>query len=72
MAPSRLQQAERSCLDSGSLAVRSEATKTLTMWIRGEARPGDTVLLMGARDPELPALARAVFAALVSEADRRS
>jgi UDP-N-acetylmuramate--alanine ligase len=33
-------------------------------WVRGEARPGDTVLLMGARDPELPALARAAFAAL--------
>jgi len=29
-----------------------------------EARPGDTVLLMGARDPELPGLARRVFAAL--------
>ena len=33
-------------------------------WVRGEAKPGDTVLLMGARDPDLPALARAVFAAL--------
>ena len=33
-------------------------------WIVGEARPGDIVLLMGARDPELPRLARAVFAAL--------
>jgi UDP-N-acetylmuramate-alanine ligase len=33
-------------------------------WLRREARPGDTVLLMGARDPELPALARAAFAAL--------
>ena len=33
-------------------------------WIRAEARPGDTVLIMGARDPELPALARAAFAAL--------
>ncbi|MEX2221823.1 MAG: cyanophycin synthetase, partial [Candidatus Rokuibacteriota bacterium] len=33
-------------------------------WIRAEAHPGDTVLIMGARDPELPALARAVFAAL--------
>ena len=35
-------------------------------WVRREARPGDTVLLMGARDPELPALARTVFAALRS------
>jgi UDP-N-acetylmuramate--alanine ligase len=33
-------------------------------WVRREAQPGDTVLLMGARDPDLPALARAVFAAL--------
>jgi len=33
-------------------------------WVAGEARPGDMVLLMGARDPELPRLARAVFAAL--------
>jgi UDP-N-acetylmuramate--alanine ligase len=30
-------------------------------WVRGAARPGDTVLLMGARDPDLPALARTVF-----------
>ena len=29
-----------------------------------QAKPGDTVLLMGARDPDLPALARAVFSAL--------
>jgi UDP-N-acetylmuramate-alanine ligase len=33
-------------------------------WVRSEARSGDTVLLMGARDPELPRLARAVYAAL--------
>ncbi len=33
-------------------------------WLRGQARPGDTVLIMGARDPELPALARAAAAAL--------
>jgi len=33
-------------------------------WIRAEARPGDTVLIMGARDPELPGLARATFGAL--------
>src|SRR6266852_3526921 len=33
-------------------------------WIRVEARPGDTVLIMGARDPELPGLARAAFGAL--------
>ncbi len=33
-------------------------------WVRREARRGDTVLLMGARDPDLPALARATLAAL--------
>jgi UDP-N-acetylmuramate--alanine ligase len=33
-------------------------------WVAREARPGDTVLIMGARDPDLPALARAVYAAL--------
>jgi hypothetical protein len=29
-----------------------------------EARAGDTVLLMGARDPDLPHLVRAIFRAL--------
>lgn len=33
-------------------------------WVRGEARPGDTVLVMGARDPSLPRLARAVLSML--------
>lgn len=33
-------------------------------WVAREARPGDTVLIMGARDPELPRLAREVLAAL--------
>jgi len=36
----------------------------VTRWVAGEARPGDTILLMGARDPELPRLARRVLAAL--------
>ena len=35
-------------------------------WVVGTARPGDTVLVMGARDPELPRLARAVFEALAA------
>lgn len=30
-------------------------------WCAEQAQPGDTVLIMGARDPELPKLARAVF-----------
>jgi len=38
--------------------------RAVVSWARSEARPGDTVLLMGARDPELPQLARAVFTAL--------
>jgi len=33
-------------------------------WIVSEARPGDTVLIMGARDPDLPRLAHAVLGAL--------
>ena len=33
-------------------------------WVVAEARPGDTVLLMGARDPRLPALARRILHAL--------
>jgi UDP-N-acetylmuramate--alanine ligase len=37
---------------------------SVCQWVRGEARPGDTVLIMGARDPDLPRLARAVFASL--------
>ena len=33
-------------------------------WAVKEARPGDTVLIMGARDPDLPTLSRSIFAAL--------
>lgn len=33
-------------------------------WVVAEAHPGDTVLLMGARDPDLARLARSVFTAL--------
>ena len=36
----------------------------VTEWVRRTARPGDTVLIMGARDPSLPVLARNVFSAL--------
>ncbi len=36
-------------------------------WILSEARAGDTVLIMGARDPDLPGLARGVFEALPAE-----
>ena len=37
---------------------------TLVQRITATARPGDTVLIMGARDPDLPALARRIVAAL--------
>ena len=30
-------------------------------WVQGDARPGATVLIMGARDPDLPHLARTVL-----------
>ena len=33
-------------------------------WVAREARSGDTVLIMGARDPDLPALSRSIFATL--------
>jgi UDP-N-acetylmuramate--alanine ligase len=33
-------------------------------WVVDAARPGDTVLIMGARDPDLPRLARSIFATL--------
>jgi UDP-N-acetylmuramate--alanine ligase len=33
-------------------------------WVLAEARPGDTVLVMGARDPDLPRLARSIFDSL--------
>src|SRR5437016_4117488 len=42
----------------------AEDHAAVTRWVAGEARPGDTILLMGARDPELPRLARRVLAAL--------
>jgi UDP-N-acetylmuramate--alanine ligase len=35
-------------------------------WVLGEAKPGDTVLVMGARDPDLPRLARTIYAALAA------
>jgi UDP-N-acetylmuramate--alanine ligase len=38
--------------------------RAVVAWLRAQARSGDTVLIMGARDPELPALARAAAAAL--------
>ncbi len=38
--------------------------EAVRQWIVNEAGPGDTVLIMGARDPDLPRLARAVLSAL--------
>jgi len=34
------------------------------LWVQAVARPGDTVLVMGARDPDLPALARSIVDSL--------
>jgi UDP-N-acetylmuramate--alanine ligase len=45
-------------------AAYAEDHAAVIRWVAAEARPGDTVLLMGARDPELPRLARDVAAAL--------
>jgi UDP-N-acetylmuramate--alanine ligase len=36
-------------------------------WVASEARPADTVLVMGARDPRLPGLARRILAALAGQ-----
>ena len=38
--------------------------EAVRQWVVSEARPGDTVLIMGARDPDLPRLARAVVSSL--------
>jgi len=42
----------------------AEDHAAVVRWVAAQAKRGDRVLLMGARDPELPALARAVYAAL--------
>ena len=38
--------------------------EAVRQWVVSEARPGDTVLIMGARDPDLPRLARSVLSSL--------
>jgi UDP-N-acetylmuramate--alanine ligase len=42
----------------------SATHQELLSWLAEAAAPGDTVLLMGARDPELPRLARAAYGLL--------
>ena len=42
----------------------AENHSAVVEWVAREVRAGDTVLIMGARDPDLPALARAIYAAL--------
>jgi UDP-N-acetylmuramate--alanine ligase len=49
---------------AGGSAVSVMSPEDVPAWIAEQARPGDTVLVMGARDPGLPALAGAVLAAL--------
>jgi UDP-N-acetylmuramate--alanine ligase len=39
---------------------------SVVAWVTATARLGDTALIMGARDPALPALARSILAALES------
>jgi UDP-N-acetylmuramate--alanine ligase len=43
--------------------------EAVRQWAVAEARPGDTILIMGARDPDLPRLARAILDALRDAAD---
>lgn len=45
-------------------AAYAEDHPAVVRWVVREAKPGDTVLLMGARDPDLPRLARTILAAL--------
>jgi len=40
--------------------MHADDRQQLLTWLCEHAGPGDTVLLMGARDPDLPALARAI------------
>ena len=42
----------------------AEDHAAVVQWVAGEAEPSDTVLIMGARDPDLPNLARTIYAAL--------
>lgn len=51
-------------LPSGLGCTYAADHAAVVRWVMEEARPGDTVLIMGARDPELPRLARAVLDAL--------
>jgi UDP-N-acetylmuramate--alanine ligase len=41
-------------------------------WALAEARPGDTVIVMGARDPDLPLLCRSIYAELAAGAAVRT
>jgi UDP-N-acetylmuramate--alanine ligase len=42
----------------------AEDHEAVRRWVVAEARPGDTVIVMGARDPDLPRLARSIYDAL--------
>lgn len=48
----------------GARVAFAASREALTAMIAAEARPGDLVLVMGARDPSLTTLARAILAAL--------
>ncbi len=54
----------------GATAEFAPSREWLVQRIAHEARPGDLVLVMGARDPSLTALARAILAGVESAASR--
>ena len=45
-------------------ASYAEDHPAVVRWVAEEAQPGDSVLIMGARDPRLPGRARRILAAL--------
>ncbi|MBL7077791.1 MAG: UDP-N-acetylmuramate--alanine ligase, partial [Kiritimatiellae bacterium] len=50
--------------EAGGSTVYVMPPADVPAWIAEQAQEGDTVLVMGARDPGLPALARQIAAAL--------
>jgi UDP-N-acetylmuramate--alanine ligase len=56
----------------GVHAAFAPSREWLVARIASEARPGDLVLVMGARDPSLSAFARAIFAGIESAVSRAS
>jgi UDP-N-acetylmuramate--alanine ligase len=57
-------------LPAGLGAAYAPDHRSVVDWVCTEALPGDTVLLMGARDPDLPCLARNILEALCTRGGR--